>query len=211
VRAVLRSRWKVLWCTLPTALLMAWSPIWDEEINARGATFLPKAVAVIYYGIFFLFGWMVHRHADLLKEFQHDVAIHLILGFVALLTWGILFRALGAGGLNFPKLAWPVYLLAGSANAWCFCFGLMGLFLGRCNVESRPVRYLADASYWIYLAHLPLVIALQEWIVPMRFGAWMKFFAINVVTFAVLIPSYHWFVRFTLLGTVLNGVRRKLK
>jgi peptidoglycan/LPS O-acetylase OafA/YrhL len=42
--------------------------------------------------------------------------------------------------------------------------------------ESRVLRYLADASFWIYLVHIPFLVALQSSLsttdlaVPVRWG-----------------------------------------
>jgi hypothetical protein len=208
-RRLVGSRAKAFFCTIPTALLMVWSPVWDETTNARGATFAPNAVSLVYYALFFFFGWILHRHADLLNGFESEAVIHLVIGFATMVGWGILYRADQAGSLEFPLVSWPVYYLAGSANAWCFCFGLIGLFAGRLNRAWRPARYLADASYWIYLAHLPLVIALQEWIVPTGMGPWTKFLLINLLAFAALLASYQVLVRHTVVGVALNGRRAK--
>lgn len=208
-RGLVGSRAKAFFCTIPTALLMVWSPVWDETTNARGATFAPNAVSLVYYALFFLFGWILHRHAYLMNRFESAIVSHFVIGFATMVGWGILYRAEQTGSLEFPVVAWPVYYLAGAANAWCFCFGLIGLFAGRLNRASKPLRYLADASYWIYLTHLPLVIALQKWIVPTGMGPWTKFFLINLLAFAGLLASYQVLVRYTMVGVVLNG--RKVK
>ena len=48
-----------------------------------------------------------------------------------------------------------------AAYPWLMTFGLMGLFRRFCPVESPTMRYLSDSAYWLYLAHLPLIIAAQ--------------------------------------------------
>ena len=49
-------------------------------------------------------------------------------------------------------------------------FGLIGLFRRVFATERRGVRYLSDASYWMYVVHLPLIMAAQwlvrDWSVP---------------------------------------------
>ena len=54
--------------------------------------------------------------------------------------------------------------------SWGMCLGLIGLFRVLLPRERPSVRYLADASYWIYLIHLPLVIGAQimvrDWALP---------------------------------------------
>ncbi|MGB8853343.1 MAG: hypothetical protein WCC69_07250 [Pirellulales bacterium] len=44
---------------------------------------------------------------------------------------------------------------------------------------SAAVRWLADASYWMYLAHLPLVILLQSYACDLPWSALAKFTAVN--------------------------------
>ena len=48
-----------------------------------------------------------------------------------------------------------------AAYAWMMTLGLMGLFRTAMGEGNARVRYLSDASYWLYLIHLPLIIALQ--------------------------------------------------
>jgi hypothetical protein len=69
------------------------------------------------------------------------------------------------------------------------------------------VRYLSDSSYWLYLAHLPLVVAGQ---IVLRGVAWppfAKFVVLTVVSTALLLASYEWCVRRTWIGVLLNGKR----
>ena len=47
--------------------------------------------------------------------------------------------------------------------SWAWTLALLGLALRYLNGYSATRRYLSDASYWIYLVHLPLVMALQVW------------------------------------------------
>jgi ABC-type multidrug transport system ATPase subunit len=86
-------------------------------------------------------------------------------------------------------------------------FALTGAALRFLSGHSPLRRYIADASYWVYLAHLPVVAALQVWV-----GQWplhwsVKYPFILVLSLAVLFSSYHWLVRPTLIGQLLNGRR----
>ena len=44
---------------------------------------------------------------------------------------------------------------------WTWTFACIGAALRFCSSASPVRRYLADASYWVYLAHLPVVFFLQ--------------------------------------------------
>ena len=63
----------------------------------------------------------------------------------------------------------------------------------------------------MYLAHVPLVlaaqIAIREWPLP----GIVKFLLILVAVTAVLLVTYAWCVRPTILGRILNGPRTPAK
>jgi len=68
-------------------------------------------------------------------------------------------------------------------------------------------RYLADSSYWLYLAHLPLVFFLAGAFAKVPWHWAIKFPLILAITMTVLLVSYHYLVRPTWLGEILNGRR----
>jgi len=86
-------------------------------------------------------------------------------------------------------------------------FGWLGLFVRFFNQPSARIRYVADASYWIYVTHLPLVVVLQIWWADSGMPWWIQMPLVNVVAFAVLLASYHVCVRFMWVGAWLNGRR----
>ncbi|HEX7293741.1 MAG TPA: acyltransferase family protein [Solirubrobacterales bacterium] len=59
---------------------------------------------------------------------------------------------------------------------WLTLFGIWGVLARYVHKESRVLRYLADASFWIYLVHIPFLVALQsslsttELAIPVRWG-----------------------------------------
>jgi len=113
-----------------------------------------------------------------------------------------------------PSNAWSdttplarLYTVLYAVGAWSWTLGLAGMALRFFSAESAVVRYVSDASYWIYLAHLPLVFALQAVLKDSPLHWAVKFPIIVTVALVVLCASYHLFVRFTVIGHVLNGVR----
>ena len=88
-------------------------------------------------------------------------------------------------------------------------FGLMGLFRAVLSVERRWVRYMSDASYWMYLWHLTLVIGMQAWIRTWDIPAVVKFGLIVITVSIALLITYQLLVRYTAIGTMLNGKRTR--
>ena len=104
-----------------------------------------------------------------------------------------------------PGLTKTLYAMVFGVAVWGWVFGLTGAALRFLSNYSATRRYIADVSYWIYLAHLPVVAAFQVWV-----GHWplhwsVKYPLILVASFAVLFLSYHYFVRPTFIGKLLNG------
>jgi peptidoglycan/LPS O-acetylase OafA/YrhL len=92
--------------------------------------------------------------------------------------------------------------LAGGAGHWLFAalvalqvwtsiFACVGLALRWRHAGHPIIRYLADASYWVYLCHLPLVGFLQLAVLKMELHAAVKFTLVAAITTAVALLSYH--------------------
>lgn len=47
--------------------------------------------------------------------------------------------------------------------------------------------------------------SLQIWMAPWPWPGLVKFLLLNLITFAILFSSYHYFVRSTFIGRLLNG------
>jgi glucan biosynthesis protein C len=90
---------------------------------------------------------------------------------------------------------------------WSWVFAIIGLALRFFAAPSAKIRYLADSSYWMYLVHLPLVFALQVLMMDWPLHWTVKFPILLAATVAILLTSYHFLVRSTFLGKVLNGRR----
>lgn len=106
----------------------------------------------------------------------------------------------------------PYYYLIRTAYAygyslitWLLIFGCIGCFRAICSKESRFWRYYSDASYWMYVAHLPIQFQLLLWFGDQPWPGIVKFSMYVFGTIAILIPSYHFLVRSTWIGLLLNG------
>ena len=168
---------------------------------------VPEVASLVGFGTAFVFGWLLQRQIDLLHVWRRQWPFHLAAALV--LTIACLWMAGLTPTLTFagPGLERLAFAIAYSVAIWCWVFAITGLALRFLSDESPARRYLADSSYWIYLAHLPIVAAFQVLVGHLPWHWSVKFPLILVSSFAVLFASYHLLVRFTFIGAILNGRR----
>lgn len=168
--------------------------------------FAPQLPALVGFGTAFAFGWAAHRTPEVLLRLR-DCAVSYLLLAVTLtsLCFVVVDQVVGASGAE----GWIriVYTACFCTSIWYWAFGLIGFAGKYFSTENRAIRYLADSSYWLYLAHLPLVFALQL-IVRDWAAHWsIKFPFIVATAIGVLLASYHLLVRDTRVGQLINGRR----
>jgi hypothetical protein len=88
---------------------------------------------------------------------------------------------------------------------WCLILGITGLFLRYLSGHSPLGRYLCDSSYFLYIAHLPMIMLFQLILLGVPLPPLAKIVLALAGTIAVLLPLYRYAVRPTVLGAVLNG------
>lgn len=88
-------------------------------------------------------------------------------------------------------------------------FGCLGRFRALLVRENRTLRYISDSSYWLYLSHLPPVIVAQVIIRKWQLPWPIKLTLLSIVTTAVLLLIYDKLIRYTRVGTILNGPRTR--
>jgi peptidoglycan/LPS O-acetylase OafA/YrhL len=81
------------------------------------------------------------------------------------------------------------------------------LFLRYLGGHSALRRYLCDSSYFLYLAHMPVLIGFELLLRDVPLPPLAKIPLALAATIAVLLPLYHYGVRPTFIGAVLNGRR----
>ena len=199
---------KPLFLAVPTVGLLWGGPMFGE-VEVAGFALLPAGRAVAYYGLFFALGWWLHRRSHLLNSLCRWPKSYLASAALAFLVLGACFDAhLQPSDPAFAAVK-TLALAAAAWYSWSMTFAITSLFI-RFAARDRPrMRYLADASYWCYLWHLPLVVYLQIAMANWPINGWLKFTLILLVNLLVLLPTYHWLVRYTWAGRILNGPRSR--
>ncbi len=198
----------VCWAA-PLALALAMQPGWFAwfGIPTPDQTLYPNVPAAAGFGLAFAFGWLLQRQPALLATLRAHWPWHLL---IALALVAIFLFIEGPKPTLLPMtmgaeqwlLAAP-YAIAG----WSATLAAIGLALRFASGYSAARRYLADASYWLYLIHLPLVMAVQVVFARVDWPWPLKFPLMLVLVLAPMLASYHACVRYTFLGDWLNGRR----
>jgi glucans biosynthesis protein C len=179
------------------------------EIPTPDFGLTPQPVALVAFGTAFLFGWLLQRQMDLLTALARGWVIYVVLAIaMTVVAWRLIksplpFVSPVPSSVKLPYAA--IYALA----VWAWVLGIIGVAVRYCSKSSPTVRYVADSSYWMYLAHAPLILTLQTLVMYWPQTWIVKFPFIILISFSLLLLSYRYLVRFTIIGTVLNGRRRR--
>jgi peptidoglycan/LPS O-acetylase OafA/YrhL len=193
----------------PIGACLCLDPTWSGWMGVRtpDASLVTNLQAMVGFGSAFGFGWLLHRQCDLLPILRQRWLLNL------LAAAGLIAASLALFGLPPRPVHDNTIHLAGSIcyalAIWTTTFAAIGSALRFLSGYSRARRYLADASYWLYIIHLPLVMALQA-MVAQRDWPWpLKFATILLVALSVMLASYQLLVRHTFIGVLLNGRRMR--
>jgi ankyrin repeat protein len=159
---------------------------------------LPPPHLLLYYGLFFWFGAAVFSRDGMETQMGKGWQILLPAGLLILLPAAfMLIGERGAGSLVQCSYSWVISL------------GVMGILGRYCSHLGYRAQWFSDSAYWMYLAHLPLVLAVQIALVRLPWPPSIKFLIVMIVVTILLLSSYRWLVRYTWLGTLLNGPRKR--
>jgi hypothetical protein len=183
----------------PTVATMTLMGLFGPSFGPDTSTgLIPQPHVLLYYSVFFFFGCLYFAADD------RDGSTGRF-WWLGLPVAGVLFV------LNFKfedsRLAASAIQ---AAYAWLMSFGCLGVarrFLGRPCVS---VRWMSDASYWLYLTHLPLLFVIQAPLKELEFSPWLKFGFACVTCTGLLLIVYQYAVRYTWLGRLLSGPRRRV-
>ena len=212
VRVVVSHQLAPLALALPLFMLFQFSadwPLWFG-IATPDHGLLPQWQALIGFGTAFGFGWLAQRQTQLLEVWRRQWFAHLIIATaLSALCIALIGTTPSANAVVIEGPAWhrPLYALSYTMSIWYWVFGIIGAAQRFCANASSRRRYLADASYWVYVIHLPVVFGLQVLVMDWPLHWTLKFGLIIAATMAVALTSYHYLVRASFIGEILNGRR----
>ncbi len=158
-------------------------------------SFIPEPNTFIYYLIFYLVGWILYKSKEMLVSLIKN-------------DWFFVVLAISLFSFYFFAGGWFNYIFHVIINAiivWLFVFGITGIFIRYMSNFSSVMRYMSDASYWVYLIHLFFVAIIPSFISDWPIPSTLRFLFVLIISGALSFLSYHYLVRSTFIGKFLNG------
>ena len=164
---------------------------------------VPQFWALTYYGAFFALGYLMHGHPQFTRRCLRPT-LALLAGSLLLYAGFSVLIAQRPPELAGESASWPIALIGGAISVWMTlaCLGLGRALLGR---SHRVLRSLAAASYWTYVVHLPILFAIQYWMLDVNLPWTVKFSLSVALTLAACLLSYQLLVRHTPLARLFGG------
>lgn len=210
VTGALTGLWMPVILAIPLGIALYLTPGWIPffGIPTPDTGLVPNPAALTAFGVAFGLGALLNRRRDLLDRIRG-----LWLPFLVLALGSGTAAYLLSGG-NTPALA-PIADAgekAGMAALYAFAvyagaLAAVALALRFASGRSPIRRYFADASYWIYIVHLPLVMAGQVMVLGLDWPWFAKLAVVAGGVMAVSLILYELLIRHTFMGHWLNGRR----
>jgi hypothetical protein len=155
--------------------------------------------------VFFACGGGLYLRRDVIDSFGARWKLPLAVGIAA----GVGYLFVVVAQARFPdERVWHVTAVALAGLAiWLLIFGIVGLFVRHMEKRRPLVRYVSDASYWMYLTHVAPTAWIPGLLAHVDAPAFVKFFIVVSFTTLITLVTYHYVVRSTVIGELLNGRR----
>ena len=200
-RAVTTRVWGVVVLAGVTTITML--PMEHPTIETSAAL-VPPVRVLAAYAVFFAFGWLLFSQRDLIAS----IASRWRSTFAAGIAATLVYIAVLITRRSLDPTWWHVSgVIVGAVAVWLLIFGITGAFVRYLSIPRPLVRYFSDASYWMYLLHVAAITWCAGLLARSDAPAFAKFGVVLSVTTAVTVVTYHYFVRSTAVGELLNGRR----
>ena len=199
-------RWRPLLLALPTLLIF----LADGDTMLRIDNHLvPNPFRLLHYAYFFAVGGLIGQ----LKRPQDWFLAHgprfFVLSLILFALTAPLLLRHAATPLVGESLA--VVCVSSALFAWLTLLGGIGLLLRGAAYWQGRLRFFSEASFWVYIVHVPIVGLLQTLLEPFRLPVTFKFAIVASVGLSASLATFEWLARYSVLGLIVNGTRKRLK
>ena len=173
----------------------------------EGFLFLkPHVPSIVYYGSFFVFGYLLHAHRGALHGIMRLAPACTIVSAVVfpLSLWLSNLENYSADGAARFHLA---AVVTHGVCTWALIYAFTGWMLRLFDRPSPWILYISQSAYWVYLIHL-VFTAMVGWLLSaLDLPAIVKFAIVLSVTTLGCFTTYHYFVQRTWVSRFLHGKR----
>lgn len=192
---------------VPTALALWPQASWTAATETT--TFVPSPSILAYYALFFGLGATLCAHRQLVDTAGRNAWRWLACAALATVPAAVLFTLHNSPTYGSQPLVHGAALLIYAVATWASLLALIGLATRYLHRSSPRLRYLADASYWIYLSHMPLMVPVIALLAATSLGVPLQFTLVTASSLALSLATYALCVRYTMIGRALNGPRSR--
>jgi hypothetical protein len=202
--AWLSSPWRPFIAALATAAIFLIDP--DTMLRVDN-TFVPNLPRLLHYTIFFVVGAWLSRIKEPKAQLTRWSGVYAVLSFVVYAAMApLLLEHAGAPLAGGRRVA---FVLLAAVFPWLTVFGALGLLLRYVKSRGATFRFLSEASFWIYIIHVPIVGLVQILLLSRGWPAVVKFIIVSTAAIALSLASYELLVRRSWIGEVINGARKR--
>lgn len=159
----------------------------------------PDLATFCVYALFYGYGWTLYHSRELLPGLAKNAWLLFAIGMILFTIRRILMPQAA------EKSIFMLLMVMTAITICLFVFSIIGLFLKYANHHSPRMRYISDASYWVYLIHLPFCMLIPWFMLELNIPATIKALIVFCGATTVSFISYHYCVRSTFIGQFLNG------
>lgn len=174
-------------------------------LDTPDKSLVPHLPVFIVYGGCFLLGYCMHRQQGLIEQFSGALPLKLVVCVISIGASVVLAKYQLTP--NNPSISTykALFSFAYAVMMWSLIMLIIGTFRMVFRRSNKVVSYLSDASYWLYLIHLPIVIWLQVAFAELAMHWSLKLGLICLITVGLSLLLYDGLVRSTVIGKLLNG------
>jgi len=179
--------------------------------------FMPQLWSYGFYGVLFLVGAGLFINKSIIKQLAPFTNYLLVAGIISFaiflyfmppaLTIEQVIKFTKSGSIEVGGTKHFILVLLQSIAV--VYWSLLALIFASRYLEhaNKVTRYISDASYWVYLIHVPVLLYIQMPLLSLDISIYLKFLISLISTLAICFASYHLLVRFSFIGRLLNGIK----
>lgn len=192
---ILHNRWLSVIC-VSILIFLCFFWIGAPYLVTNNSWKIDPPIFVTYF-LFFQIGWIIFKTDSLNKLSKNPI---LQLSAATVLFFVLIF-------IPWPQTNTALVIREALSAFLCtlYVFGFLALFLKYFGNFSNRFNYIMEASYWVYIIHLPVIAFLPGLLSKWDISLSIKFITCILATLFISFLSYHYLVRNTIVGKFLNG------